>query len=245
MVVDEVERELGRVEAREDGLHREAALSLVARLVAAAPGIRMKSRSKPSVPAGSWKKASRSVPRSEKSPEPAIAAPRPSAPTVSLSEKNQPTGGVRTRCHVVLVVALDGHLLGQVRGRPQHALGDLDVARRARRSEGRHEIQRVHDLHAEAQEGALAPVEHLVPHAQLHGHAADLEARVEVIVEQLGVLADVVDRRRRRGSYARDRRAPSRSRKTRFRERRRRGSPSERRSRRWSGACWRRFLRRN
>ena len=98
VVVDEVERELGRVEAREDGLHREAALSLVARLVAAVSG-------DPHEVGIEAERAGRQLeggveigPQIGEAPAPAIAAPRPSAPIVSLSEKYQPTGGVRTRC---------------------------------------------------------------------------------------------------------------------------------------------------
>ena len=156
------------------------------------PGIRMKSESKPRVPAGSSKAVSRSVPRSEKRPAPAIAAPRPPDADRIVVGEVPADGGRAHPLPVVLVVALDGDLLGQVRGRPQHALGNLDVPRRARRAKERHEVERSRALHAETQEGALAPVDHLVSHAQVHGHAADLEARVEVVVLQLGALADVV-----------------------------------------------------
>ncbi len=98
-------------------------------------------------------------------------------------------GRIHDLLPVVLVEALDGDRLGEVGGRPDHSLPDEGVAQRRRGLEDRDEIERVDDVHPEAQKAGLSPVQHLVAHAQVDGHAADVEYGAEVVVLDVAAAA--------------------------------------------------------
>jgi hypothetical protein len=89
-----------------------------------------------------------------------------------------------------LIESLHGHALREVGDAPEHALAHEEVAGGRGGLRQGHQVDRVDDVDAEAQEAALAPVDDLVSEPELDRHVAEVEVRSEVGVLEIRTAAD-------------------------------------------------------
>ena len=93
---------------------------------------------------------------------------------------------------VVLVETLHTQQRGDVHRAPDHPLGNQHILRAGGGLQSRHQVERIDDVDAIANEVGFSPVEHLIADTNVEGRTSRSPANTHVQLTQVGVLTHAV-----------------------------------------------------